>query len=119
MPAIRSHLAEFVAESPDAWVFTGPRGAPIKRSNFNKLAKWKQAVAKIGRPDLRFHDLRHTGNTLAARAGASTKELMVWMGHDSMAAAIIYQHATSDADRAIAQAVNEAVLAELGAGELS
>jgi hypothetical protein len=35
------------------------------------------------------------------------------MGHDSMAAAIIYQHATSEADRAIAQAVNAHLSAEL------
>jgi len=112
MPAIRDHLAEYVPDDPEAWVFTGPRGGPIKRSNFNPLAKWKDAVNKIGKPGLRFHDLRHTGNTLAARAGASTKELMARMGHDSMAAAIIYQHATSEADRAIAQAVNAHLSAE-------
>jgi hypothetical protein len=30
---------------------------------------------------------------------------MARMGHDSMSAALIYQHATSDADRAVAQAL--------------
>ena len=55
---------------------------------------WTEAVAKVGAPGLHFHDLRHTGNMLAANAGASTRDLMARMGHDSMRAALIYQHAT-------------------------
>jgi integrase len=74
--------------------------------------KWSTAVAATGVPGLHFHDLRHTGNTIAARTGASTKELMARMGHDSSQAALIYQHATAEADRAIAEAVNAAVKAE-------
>ncbi|GAA2921954.1 hypothetical protein GCM10010478_22900 [Streptomyces erythrogriseus] len=34
--------------------------------------------------------------------GASTRELMTRMGHSSSRAALIYQHMTSDRDRAIA-----------------
>ena len=34
---------------------------------------------------------------------------MARMGHDSPHAALIYQHATSEADRAIAQALHEAM----------
>lgn len=63
-------------------------------------------------PGLHFHDLRHTGNALAARTGASTRDLMARMGHDSSQAALIYQHATSEADRAIAAALDAAVKAE-------
>ena len=55
-------------------------------------------------PKLHLHDLRHTGNTLAASSGASLKDLMTRMGHDSPAAALIYQHATREADAAIATA---------------
>ena len=61
-----------------------------------------KAREQAGLPDFRFHDLRHTGNTLAAATGASTKELMARMGHASMRAALIYQHATADRDAAIA-----------------
>jgi len=32
---LRDHLAEFVALEPTALVFTGPKGAPIRRGNFN------------------------------------------------------------------------------------
>ena len=41
-------------------------------------------------------------DTLASTAGASTRELMTRMGHSSSRAALIYQHMTSDRDRAIA-----------------
>jgi len=50
-----------------------------------------------------FHELRHTAGTLAARTGATTKELMSRMGHASPQAAMIYQHAASDRDRSIAE----------------
>ena len=106
------HLAAEVDDSPDALVFATESGRPIWRGNLNKLIDWKAAVARIGQPHLHFHDLRHTGNTLAARTGASTRDLMARMGHDSSQAALIYQHATAEADRAIAQALHEAVRAD-------
>ena len=37
-------------------------------------------VAAIGAPGLHFHDLRHTGNTFAAAAGAGLRDLMARMG---------------------------------------
>ncbi|GIG89201.1 tyrosine-type recombinase/integrase [Plantactinospora endophytica] len=110
--AIVDHLATEVDDNPEAFVFTTENGRPIWRGNFNKLANWKAAVAKVGQPNLHFHDLRHTGNTLAAQTGASTRDLMARMGHDSPQAALIYQHATAEADRAIAAALDAAVRGE-------
>ena len=60
-----------------------------------------------GRPDLRFHDLRHTGATLAAATGATIAELMRRLGHSTAQAAMRYQHAADDRDRAIAEALSE------------
>lgn len=60
-------------------------------------------------PGLHFHDLRHTGNTLAAQDGASLGDLMARMGHDSTRAAVIYQHASREADRVIADALSARV----------
>ena len=57
----------------------------------------------------RTHDLRHTGGTLSAATGASLKELMARLGHSSVRAAMMYQHATRDRDRAIAQALGALV----------
>jgi integrase len=58
-----------------------------------------------------LHDLRHTAATLAVAAGASTRELMVRMGHSSSAAALRYQHVMAGRDAAIAAALDELVQA--------
>ena len=111
---LERHLRAYVGPEPTAFVFTGEKGNPIRRGSFNPRIGWTGLVASIGRPGLHFHDLRHTGNTLAAGSGASTRDLMARMGHDSMQAAVIYQHATTRADRAIAAALD--VTAARGAG---
>jgi integrase len=105
-PELLRHLKEFTGPEPNAWVFTGRRGKPLRRGCFNPSTGWKKAVAAIGHPTLHFHDLRHSGNTWAASAGVSTKDLMARMGHDSERAALIYQHATSKMERAIADALS-------------
>ncbi|MGH8866577.1 MAG: tyrosine-type recombinase/integrase [Actinomycetes bacterium] len=105
VPDLAWHVAEFAAAGPDGFVFVGPQGGPLRRSNFNKDVPWHAITKAVGLPGLRFHDLRHTGNTLAAPY-ASTRELMSRMGHSSTRAAIIYQHATEDRDRVIADALD-------------
>ena len=63
---------------------------------------WYRARKAAGRPDLRFHDLRHTGAVLAAATGASLAELMARLGHSTPQAAMRYQHAAAGRDREIA-----------------
>ncbi|MQA78111.1 MAG: tyrosine-type recombinase/integrase [Streptosporangiales bacterium] len=109
---LRRHLAEHTKAGNDALVFTVPNGSPVRRGNFNKVVGWRDAVAAIGATGLHFHDLRHTGNTLAADAGVSTRNLMARMGHDNERAALIYQHATAKADRLIADVLDAQVRAE-------
>src|SRR4029079_10262780 len=72
-------------------------------SNFRRATHWAKTVSSVGlSPDFHFHDLRHTGNQLAAEAGATTKELMRRMGHSTVRAAMRYQHSTDRRDREIA-----------------
>ena len=94
-------------------------GAPLRRSNFNRISGWKYAAEAVGAPDVHFHDLRHTGNTFAAASGVGIRDLMARMGHDSERAAMIYQHEARGADRAITGAIDAHVEAERGgeAGE--
>ncbi|MGH3407708.1 MAG: hypothetical protein ACRDRJ_35190 [Streptosporangiaceae bacterium] len=47
--------------------------------------------------------------TLSAATGATLKELMARLGHSSVRAAMIYQHATRDRDQAIARALGALV----------
>jgi integrase len=58
--------------------------------------------------------LRHTGATLAAATGATTKELMRRLGHSSPAAALVYQHAADDRDGEIARALDATLSAASG-----
>ncbi|BBG05451.1 MULTISPECIES: tyrosine-type recombinase/integrase [Pseudonocardia] len=105
-PELVEHLRTYVGPGPDALLFTGPKGGALRRAHFNNLVRWVETVKKIGAPGLHFHDLRHTGNLWAAQTGASTKDLMSRMGHDDMRAALIYQRATSSADRRIADGLS-------------
>ncbi|MEV6979925.1 tyrosine-type recombinase/integrase [Sphaerisporangium sp. NPDC051017] len=117
VPALTDHLRDFVSEGEDAFVFLGLRGGFLRGGNFRREAKWADALKEMGLKGLHFHDLRHTGNTLAAQSGASLADLKARMGHDSDRAALIYQHATRDADQRIADALSARVEAERKKGD--
>jgi integrase-like protein len=107
---VAEHLDEFTGAVPESLVFIGPKGAQLRRSNFTRI--WRSALDAAGLVGIHFHDLRHTGNTLAAEAGASLRELMDRMGHSSTRAAYIYQHRTSLRDKMIADEISRRVEAE-------
>jgi len=116
LPTLASHLETWVEPCPDALVFGRGDGRPLRRATLHKA--WRSAVAAVGLESLHFHDLRHTGNTLAAATGASTKELMARMGHSSPRAALIYQHATKERDAAIARALSETITSVIPASTI-
>jgi integrase len=111
MDLVAEHLRRRDGQGPDSLIFTGDKGGPLQRNNFNKRVAWSEHVTAIGVEGLHFHDLRHTGNTLASASGASLRDLMARMGHDSMRAALIYQHRTQGADGKIAAAMEELISA--------
>ncbi|MET9436299.1 tyrosine-type recombinase/integrase [Streptomyces sp. NPDC006551] len=108
VPELAHRLEHFAGAGQDGHLFQGPRGGLLRRSNFRD--DWTTARTKAGiSGDVHFHDLRHTGNTLASSAGASTRELMTRMGHSTTRAALIYQHMTSDRDQHIAGKLGEMI----------
>lgn len=111
LPVLEEHLSRFAAPGVDGLVFVGPKGGMTRRGNFS--LKWAKARRSVGMEQLHFHDLRHTANTLAAATGASTRELIYRMGHASSAAALRYQHATTDGDQAIAQTLGDLVAGQV------
>ncbi|WP_244298305.1 tyrosine-type recombinase/integrase [Micromonospora cremea] len=106
---VRAHLDDFVDEDQDALVFIGATGAVLRRSNFQRTSNWRVSVAAVGLPGFHFHDLRHTGNTLASRTGASLADLMARMGHASTRTAMIYQHTAREQDKQIADALTSQI----------
>jgi integrase len=111
LPDVRSHLERFAESGDEGLVFVGEHGGLLRRANFRR--NWLRALAKVGLSGVRFHDLRHTGNTLAAIAGATLPELKERMGHASDRAAMIYLHATSERHREIADTLSAMAKTEL------
>jgi integrase len=101
LPVLAEHMASWAGEDR---VFIGRDGAPM-RSNAVRLA-FERARRRAGMPGFRFHDLRHTGQTLAAATGATTKDLMRRLGHASPAAANRCLHTVDGRDAEIASALS-------------
>ena len=74
LPDLWAHLERFVEARPDAWLFTSEAGGPMVPVTLDRV--WQRARRAIGRGDLHYHDLRHSGLTWAAASGASVAELM-------------------------------------------
>ena len=102
---LAAHLAAHAQPGPGGLLFTAPGGGQLYQSCM--FREWDQARKAAGRPDLRFHDLRHTGATWAAEAGATTRQLMRRLGHANPAMAMRYQHATDRGDARVAAALSK------------
>jgi integrase len=115
LPIIRWHLACFAQQGEEGLVFTSPAGKPLRHTNFRRRV-WLDALGAAELPAIHFHDLRHTGNTLAANAGASLRELMERMGHDSERAALVYLHSSEERQHQIADTLSKLAAEELKRG---
>lgn len=108
MPMLERHMRDEVAPGRDALLFPAADGRNYSPSALDW--HFRRAREAAGRPDLRFHDLRHTGAVLAASTGATLAELMARLGHTTPAMAMRYQHAAQDRDRVIAEALSRLAL---------
>ena len=107
MPLVHGHLIEHAGRGADALLFPSAHDPAAQMSPSALYAVYHPAREAAGRPDLRFHDLRHTGAVLAAATGATLAELMARLGHSTVAAAMRYQHAAADRDTVIAAALSD------------
>jgi integrase len=105
MPAVKDHLSKHVGGQRDALLFPARNGGHLQPSTFQR--HYYRGRNKAGRPDLRLHDCRHTGATMAAQTGATLAELMARIGHSTPQAAMRYQHAAQGRDKAIAEALSK------------
>ncbi|WP_293356016.1 site-specific integrase [Mycolicibacterium sp.] len=100
VPVLRGHLEQFVDDTPSALLFPADHGGHMAPATLYR--HFYKARDRVGRPDLRWHDLRHTGADLAAVTGATLADLMGRLGHSTPAAAMRYQHASQARDRELA-----------------
>jgi len=68
---------------PDGLVFVNTVGKTPHVSSFSSQS-WARARVAIGRPELHWHDLRHTAVALAIAQGAHPKAIQERMGHSSI-----------------------------------
>lgn len=86
----------------DRLLFVARDGVTALHSSVLRDAHVKGREA-IDRPTLTVHDLRKTAATLAAQQGATTKEIMVMLGHTTPTVAMIYQSAAEQRMKEIAE----------------
>lgn len=111
LPVLEAHLGRHVGAAGESLLFPARHGEHMAPASLYRV--FYPAREAAGRPDLRFHDLRHTGATLAAATGATLADLMARMGHSTPAAAMRYQHAAADRDTAIAEALSGFAIAKV------
>jgi integrase len=97
LPVLRVHAGQFA----------GPEffrvGKDGKRMRGNAIYQaFVRARKRVGL-DISFHDLRHTGQSLAAATGATLADLKKRLGHSSSTAAQRYMHAIEGRDLEIAR----------------
>ena len=92
----RRQLANQLAAGPE-WnnehnlVFTTDKGKNCTVSTFYK--GFNRLLRKMGRPDARPHDLRHTATTVAIASGADIKSVQSLLGHATASFTLnIYAH---------------------------
>jgi integrase len=105
VPLIEAHLAKHVGAGRDSLIVPADNGGHLQPSTLYR--HWYRAREAAGRPDLRFHDLRHSGAVLAAATGATLAELMARLGHSTPGGALRYQHVARGRDREIASLLSK------------
>lgn len=101
---LKNHLNNNISGGQEGLLFPAVNGGTLHPTTL--YAHFYKAREVAGRPDLRFHDCRHTGAVLAASTGATLAELMGRLGHSTATAALRYQHAAAGRDQEIAKALS-------------
>lgn len=109
MALLRRHRAAQAAEQLKAgilWqhtglVFVDEIGRPYTKASVYRA--FKRMAAAIGRPDARFHDLRHSYAVAAIRAGDDIKTVQENLGHATASFTLdVYGHVTKQMKQASA-----------------
>ena len=103
----RAHQAEMRFTAAELWedsglVFTDELGHHLATHTVYK--NFKALVASIGRPDARFHDLRHSYAVASIRSGDDIKTVQENLGHATAAFTLDkYGHVTEQMKQASAE----------------
>lgn len=86
-------------------VFTSTTGTPLEGSNL--LKSFKLILRRVGLPDMRFHDLRHSCASLLLAQGLSPRVIMETLGHSQISLTMnTYAHVMPALQREAADAMD-------------
>ncbi|MHB8264123.1 MAG: tyrosine-type recombinase/integrase, partial [Acidimicrobiales bacterium] len=108
MEQIVEHL-DTIPDDPQQLVFTSPTGKPLRHAWFYKF-HFKPATVRVGIPDLRFHDLRHTCASLLIAQGVHPRVIQSRLGHSSITVTMdIYGHLFPSLDEGASNLLDTAI----------
>ena len=100
-----TELAFHLRGQDRVYVFTAPRGGPLRRSVFRSRV-WVPATVRADLTGVRFHDLRHTHAAWLVEAGEHPKVIKARLGHASISTTLDrYGHLMDGLDEAAAEAL--------------
>ncbi len=100
---LREHMRDYSPIGPDGLIFPTRSG----KCAYNGIQiAITRTLRAMGYESVRVHDLRHSGQLLAATNGATLTDLQRRMGHSTVNAAMAYAHASRDNGRSIAERMN-------------
>jgi integrase len=105
LKALLAHQTERRAE--DGFVFTAADGTPLRKSNFIR-GVFKPLLKLAELPDVTFHSLRHTANSLLIEAGEDPLAIAGSLGHaDTRMMFERYGHLFSHSGRRVAKTADQ------------
>lgn len=119
LKAIKRRQAEWQLKAEPVWdnalglAFTNEIGGELPHTTVEH--RFKRVVKKIGLPERRFHDLRHTYATESIRIGIPAKVISESLGHYSVAFTLdIYGHVTDQMQSDAAARLQASILERAG-----
>lgn len=109
--AMNEYLKTVPRALPSAPLFRREDGKALTRAQLQHA--FEKAREEVHLEQYHFHDIRHSGLTLSAQSGATTRELMQRAGHTTMSAAMKYQHAADERGKVVAASMNAAIQAAM------
>ena len=109
---LTEHLARcgLTGADSDALVFVSEQGGPLRYKRWRRRV-WLPAARRAGLEGLTFHDLRRANATALVLDGVDLKTAQTRLGHsDPRLTLAVYAQATSEADRAAADALGRRFL---------
>ena len=109
--AQRSKQALMMLDAGKAWrnnnlIFTNPTGGYLSYRTVYDC--FKRVMVKLGHPEARFHDLRHTYAVAAIKSGDDIKTVQENLGHATAAFTLdVYGHVTSQMKQASASRMEQ------------